>query len=214
MTRSVLNSASFADNSVTNAKIASNAVGTAELIDNNVTAAKLTPTSVTVANAGEILGSTFWSWDTSVASATNNGWQTMAGPVQLGSNVQNTMNNMLSVTFHGYISSGAYYWTWRIYDTTDNNVVLPVGASKKSGWYGNADGTGGGFSFRGSVHSASQQPAQCFDITGRDNHNVILQMHGSNGGGSSVSTSSQTLYADQIFFYAGFMSGMHNENGY
>ena len=73
----------------------------------------------------------------------------------------------------------------------------------------------GGFRFRGGVHYASQQPARVLDVTGRGGNGIILEMRPSNSSGSTPHTnSSQTLYADQIFWYAGAMTGMHNETGY
>ena len=44
---------------------------------------------------------------------------------------------------------------------------------------------------------------------------MTLEMRPSNGNGDVVYTNaSQTLYADQIFWYAGAMTGMHLEDGY
>ena len=120
----------------------------------------------------------------------------------------------MSVTFHGYISSGSYYWTWRIFDVTANTVVQPIDGPCSYHWYGGGSGVGG-FRFRGPVHNAAQQPARVFDVSGRAGNGMTLEMRPSNGSGDVVYTNaSQTLYADQIFWYGGAMTGMHNETGY
>jgi len=201
-----LNDRSLGNNAVTSDAIATDAVTTTKLADNSVTMDK----KHMDARGGAVM----WSYDNSVASQTNSGWRTMSSKTLTDDATITTWNNLLSVTFFGYISSGTYYWAWRLYDSTDSNVIMPVGVSKDYLWYGNSDGTGGGFRYQGAVHSHSQQSARVFDITGRGGNTIELQMHGTNGTGDSLGTSSQTLYADQIFFYAGAMTGMHNETGY
>jgi len=169
-----------------------------------------------LSNKFTALGSMLYSWDNSVASASGTGWRTVSNTLTLPNNseLENYWADMMSVTFHGYISSGTYYWTWRVYDVTANTVVQPISGPSSYLWYGNpADD--GGFRFRGGVHYASQQPARVLDVTGRGGNGIILEMRPSNSSGSTPHTnSSQTLYADQIFWYAGAMTGMHNETGY
>jgi len=156
-----------------------------------------------------------YTWDTAVASMAATGYRTMSSTFTLPSNsvLANDWGNMCSLTFFGYISSGTYWYTWRLFDVTDNSVVQPITGPSSYRWYG-TNGTGG-FNFTGSVHSNSNQAARVFDVTGRGGNGITLEMSASNGQGSVLQTNaSQTLYADQIFLYAGVMSGIHNENGY
>ena len=220
MTRSVLNSASFADNSVTTAKIADNAVATAKVADSAIATIKIADDAITHPKMLS-LGSMLYTWDNSVASMSGTGWRTMSSTVTLPSNssLASYWANMMSVTFFGYISSGSYYWTWRVYDVTANEVVQPISGPSSEHWYGAGSALDaeddGGFRFRGSVHQNTNQPARILDVTGRGGNGMTLEMRPSNGNGDVPQTnSSQTLYADQIFWYAGAMTGMHNENGY
>tara|TARA_Y100001958_G_scaffold142930_1_gene119559 strand:+ start:632 stop:1243 length:612 start_codon:yes stop_codon:yes gene_type:complete len=198
-----LNNRSLGDNAVTASAIASNAITTDKIANNTVTQSKI-----------DSLGAVLYSWDNSVASATASGYRTMSSTLTLPSDsvITNDWAGMVSVTFFGYISSGAHYWAWRVYDVTANSVVQPIDGPCSYHWSG-AGGVGG-FRFRGQVHNASQQPARIFDISGRGGNGITLELTASNGGGSTNETSSQTLYADQIFWYGGAMTGMHNENGY
>ena len=206
MTRSVINMSNV-----------SGTVATAQIADDAVTNAKI--------GAGAIdhptLGSRLHTWDSSVASMSGTGWRTMSSTVTLpsDSNLATYWANMMSVTFFGYISSGSYYWTWRVYDVTANTVVQPISGPSSDQWYGAGSALDaeddGGFRYTGSVHSNSNQPARVLDVTGRGGNGITLEMRPSNGNGSVPQTNaSQTLYADQIFWYAGAMTGMHNENGY
>jgi hypothetical protein len=196
---------SLADGSITTDKIADGAVHTDKIADQAITHSKT-----------NIIGSFLWMYDNNVQGQTANGWMQMADTVNLPSTdvLEESFGNMISVTFFSYISSGSYYYTWRVYDVTAGNVVLPVRPNEYD-WYGNSNGTGGGFRFEGNVHQASQQAARCFDLTGRGGNTLRLEASASNGTGDYVYTNgSQTLYADQIFWYGGYMSGMHNENGF
>ena len=105
------------------------------------------------------------------------------------------------------------------FDVTANTVVQPISGPSSNHWYGAGSSQDaeddGGFRFRGSVHQNTNQPARVLDVTGRGGNGMTLEMRPSNGNGDVPQTNaSQTLYADQIFWYAGAMTGMHNENGY
>lgn len=199
-----LPSSSIADSSITTTKIASDAITTTKIAADAVTHTKI-----------HALGSMLYTWDNSVYSAPATGYRTMSDTFTLPSDsvLEQSWANMCSLTFFGYISSGSYYWTWRLFDVTDNSIVQPITGPSSYDWWGTS-GTGG-FRFTGSVHSNTNQAARVFDITGRGGNGITLEMSASNGAGSALQTNaSQTLYADQIFLYAGAMTGMHNENGY
>jgi len=205
----------IANDAVDTAQIADDAVVAAAIADDAVVEAAIADDAVTQAKM-QALGSSLYSWDNSVASATGTGWRTMSSTMTLpgDSTLTSDWANLMSVTFKGYISGGTYYWAWRIYDVTDNSVVQPITGPSSQHWYGGGSGTGG-FRFRGTVHSYSHQPARVFDVTGRGGNGMTLEMRPSNGSGDVVYTNSaQTLYADQIFWYAGAMNGMHDESGY
>lgn len=205
-----LNNRSLGNNAVTSDAIATDAVTTAKIANDAITHPKILS-----------IGSMLYSWDNSVASMSGTGWRTMSSTVTLpsDSHLASYWANMMSVTFTGYISGGTYYWAWRVYDVTASEVVQPITGPSSEEWYG-AGSTldaedDGGFRFKGSVHQSSQQPARVLDVTGRGGNGMTLEMRPSNGNGDVPQTNSaQTLYADQIFWYAGAMTGMHNENGY
>ena len=219
MTRSVINMSNvsgtvsttqIADDAITTAKVSANAITGSEIADNAITHPKT-----------NTLGSMLYSWDASVQSQTGTGWRTMSSTLNLPSAdlLESKWANMVSVTFFGYISSGTYYWTWRVFDVTANTVVQPIAGPSSLHWYGAGSDQDaeddGGFRFRGSVHSNTNQPARVLDVTGRAGNGLTLEMRPSNGNGDVPHTnSSQTLYADNIFWYAGAMTGMHNESGY
>ena len=202
-------SAQIADGAITTAKIPDGAIATAKIADDAITHPKILS-----------LGSMLYSWDASVQSQSGSGWRTMSSTVTLPSDsvLASMWANMMSVTFFGYISSGTYYWTWRVFDVTANTVVQPVSGPSTVQWHGPGSSDAeqdGGFRFRGSVHSNTNQPARVLDVTGRGGNGITLEMRPSNGNGDVPQTnSSQTLYADNIFWYAGAMTGMHNESGY
>ena len=210
-----VNTAQIADDAITSSTIADDAVVAAAIANDAVVEAAIADDAVTQAKMNA-LGSSLYSWDASAASATGTGWRTMSSTMTLpdDATLASSWANMMSVTFKGYISGGTWYWTWRIYDVTDNSVVQPISGPSSQHWYGGGSGTGG-FRFRGYVHGYSHQPARVFDVTGRGGNGMTLEMRPSNGSGDVPQTnSSQTLYADQIFWYSGAMTGMHLEDGY
>lgn len=213
-TNTTLPSSSIADSSITAAKIANGSINTSHIASDAITTAKIAADAVTHTKI-HALGSTLHDWGSSVFSAPATGYRTMSNTFTLPSDsvLEQSWANMCSLTFSGYISSGGYYYTWRLFDVTDNSIVQPITGPSSYRWWGSS-GTGG-FSFRGYVHSNSNQPARVFDVTGRGGNGITLEMSASNGVGDVLYTSaSQTLYADQIFLYAGAMTGMHDENGY
>jgi len=213
-TNTTITTPKIATDAVTTSKIATDAVTTSKIATDAVTTPKIVADAVTHTKI-HALGSMLYTWDNSVYSAPATGYRTMSYTFTLPSDsvLEQSWANMCSLTFFGYISAGAYYWTWRLFDVTDNSIVQPITGPSSYQWYG-ASGTGG-FSYTGSVHSNTNQAARVFDITGRGGNGITLEMSASNGAGSVLQTNaSQTLYADQIFLYAGAMTGIHDENGY
>jgi len=205
MTRSVITiSAANLTGTIGSSQIADGAITTTKVADDAITQSKINS-----------LGSMIYTWDASVYSAPATAYRTMSDTFTLPSDsvLEQSWANMCSLTYFGYISAGAYWYTWRLFDVTDNSIVQPITGPSSYDWYG-ASGTGG-FRFTGSVHSNTNQAARVFDITGRGGNGITLEMSASNSQGSVLNTNaSQTLYADQIFLYAGAMTGIHDENGY
>lgn len=213
-TSTTIQTAKIAADAVTSAKLAADAVTSGKIASDAITTEKIASDAVTHTKV-HALGSMLHNWDSSVASASATGYRTMSNTFTLPSDsvLEQSWANMCSLTFFGYISSGAYYWTWRLFDVTDNSIVQPITGPCSYRWYG-ASGTGG-FSYVGAVHSNSNQAARVFDITGRGGNGLTLEMSASSGSGATLYTNaSQTLYADNILLYAGAMTGMHNENGF
>ena len=189
-------------------------IGSSQIADGAITTTKVADDAITQSKINS-LGSMLYTWDNSVHSAAATGYRTMSSTFTLPSNsvLEQSWANMCSMTFFGYISAGSWWYTWRLFDVTDNSIVQPITGPSSYSWYGSS-GTGG-FSFTGAVHGNTNQAARVFDVTGRGGNGITLEMSASNGSGTSLQTNaSQTLYADQIFLYAGVMSGIHDENGY
>jgi hypothetical protein len=113
---------------------------------------------------------------------------------------------VLSISFDGYISSGTYYWTWRLSNARTGSVLPSLGGYHS---YKSYVSSGGGIQYRGNVHAMSAQPARAFDasdcLTG---DTIRLELSASNGEGDVVYTNgSQTLYVDNIVWWVGALSG-------
>ena len=115
-------------------------------------------------------------------------------------------SHYISCTFEGYIQSGTYWWTWRLYNSTRSEVLTPfLGANRLD----NTSGYGT-IAYIGAVHSYSRQPYVAFkkSASTQTGDTIQLQLHASNGGGSVLYTNpSQTLYARYITFHAGVATG-------
>jgi hypothetical protein len=189
-------------------------IGSSQIADGAITTTKVADDAITQSKI-HALGSMLYTWDNSVQSMPATAYRTMSSTFTLPSDsvLEQSWANMCSLTFFGYISAGAYWYTWRLFDVTDNSIVQPITGPSSYDWWGTS-GTGG-FRFTGSVHSNTNQAARVFDVTGRGGNGITLEMSASNSQGSVLNTNaSQTLYADQIFLYAGAMTGIHDENGY
>ena len=97
------------------------------IADSSITAAKIASDAVTHTKI-HALGSMLHDWDNSVASASATGYRTVSKTFVLPSDstLEQSWANMCSLTFFGYISAGSYWYTWRLFDVTDNRVVQPI----------------------------------------------------------------------------------------
>jgi len=112
----------------------------------------------------------------------------------------------MSCSFEGYIQSGTYWWTWRLYNSTRSEYLIPfLGANRldNTSGYGNV-------AYIGYVHSYSRQPWVAFkkSASTQTGDTIQLQLHASSGGGSILYTNaSQTLYARYVVFHMGVTTG-------
>ena len=127
---------------------------------------------------------------------------------------------LMTVMFRGYISGGAYYFSWAIKNfTTGNMVPCMINGVNGASVYG---GTGSntrrtistlmgnqdfncGVRFIGNVHATSSQMMATFDVSNESHNDQLgLIMNASSGSGTSwYSNPSQTLYAEDLNAWMG-----------
>lgn len=127
---------------------------------------------------------------------------------------------LMTVMFRGYISGGAYYFSWAIKNFTTGNMVPCMidgvtGASVYGGTGSNTRRTistimgnqtfNCGVRFIGNVHSTSSQMMATFDVSNESHNDQLgLIMNASSGSGTSwYSNPSQTLYAEDLNAWMG-----------
>ena len=127
---------------------------------------------------------------------------------------------LMTVMFRGYISGGAYYFSWAIKNFTTGNMVPCMidgvtGASVYGGTGSNTRRTistlmgnqdfNCGVRFIGNVHSTSSQMIATFDVSNESHNDQLgLIMNASSGSGTSwYSNPSQTLYAEDLNAWMG-----------
>jgi hypothetical protein len=117
---------------------------------------------------------------------------------------------VLSVAFDGYITSGTYYWTWRLFNARSGTYLPALGGYHSHHTYFSS---GGGVRYRGNVHQMSAQPARAFDASDcLPGDTIRLELSASNGEGSEVFTNgSQTLYIDNVSWWMGALSGKETD---
>lgn len=128
-----------------------------------------------------------------------------------------------TVAMTGYISSGTYYYSWGLYNTTQS-VYVPLAGQNNSYLTGTAwQRTINGESYdcrakwaQRSVHSYAAQTAVTFDMSNEAQGNTIaLVMTASNNTGTTTNTNaSQTLYCKEVMIWAGFAPYGVNIDGY
>ena len=116
---------------------------------------------------------------------------------------------IISVGITAYNNSGAYYWVWRLYNSTKSAAVSLLDSSTLPG---NDVSNGGGIEFRGGVHNAAAQPYVNFDMSGVDDGDTIaIQMSNHTTGQGSVGglvASSQQLNLDKYVAFHGIVTGL------
>jgi hypothetical protein len=120
---------------------------------------------------------------------------------------------ILSVGFTGYITSGSYYWTWRLYNAREG-AALPVLPGNNSGLNNNSNdvANGGGIAYQGNVHAYSAQPYVAFDASDcQSGDTIYIQMTGHTSGGGAAAgirgDNTQTLYIKNVKVFSGIAVG-------
>lgn len=91
---------------------------------------------------------------------------------------------VMSIGISAWITSGAYYWTWRLYNSTKSAAIPLISGGNRPEEY---ISTGGGIGFIGGVHNQSAQMWANFDMSSCDNGDTIaLQMSPHTSGSGSV----------------------------
>ena len=163
-------------------------------------------------------GSYIWGFSSAESSLSNTagGWKNLKSFSFSGGS--NPNRKIISLGFSGYITSGAYYWTWRVYNAREGAALpfLPdLGDSYSetdANFTANNIAAGGGFPFQGGVHNYSAQTYRTFDCRNCNNGDTIyLQLCGHTVGDGTVgglANGSQTLYVKQMLVFFGVATGI------
>ena len=129
----------------------------------------------------------------------------------------------VAITLQGYIQSGTYYWSWALWNGTQNHWV-PVAASSVSNYSTNAKTrtitTIQGnqtmncvVPYRGAVHNMSSQPWVTFDCRNETNGDA-LYIYGAadDGSGGQWYAGSQTIYIKEVLIGYGVVTGMQYDH--
>lgn len=123
----------------------------------------------------------------------------------------------------GYISSGTYYWSWNLYNSTQGFTLCPLSQatnnSSYTGQFGSATTSNANMFGTtvntqigqwGATHSISSQHNVVFDIsqcTTGDTIQVRLSCDNNGQGGTLNTNGSQTIYMDDIRIWTGVVGG-------
>lgn len=160
-------------------------------------------------------------YNTQTQASTNS-----ANGVYLGRsfNYSNYGTPYCSITLQGYISSGTYYWSWALWNGTQNHWV-PIAASSISGYSSQAktrtittiqgaQSMNCVVPYRGAVHNMSSQPWVTFDLRNETVGNA-LYIYGAadNGSGSQwYDNANQTIYIKEVLIGFGSVTGVQYDH--
>lgn len=163
-------------------------------------------------------GGSIWGYSSGESSLSNSasGWKNLKSFSFSGGS--NPNRKIISVGFSGYIQSGPYYWTWRLYNAREG-AALPL-LTDFGNNYSNSSlafetdnvAAGGGIPYQGGVHNYSAQSFRSFDCRNcNDGDTIYLQLCGHSSGDGSVgglSNGSQILYVKQMLIFHGIVTGI------
>lgn len=132
-------------------------------------------------------------------------------------------NSLISVTFVGYITSGTYYWSWAMKNTTTGNF-LPI--VSEGGYYASSAKTRSISTiqgnqtrkcvapYQGSVHSYASQNWVTFDASNESSGNTIeLWVAASDQpGGTWYDNAVQTVYVKEFVMCYGMVTGFQYDH--
>jgi hypothetical protein len=147
---------------------------------------------------------------TEASATTSNGtWANLKSFSWSSTHIPSNSPAIFSVAFESYNQSGAYYYTWRLYNAREGAYVPLF----EPGYHPeNYLSSGGGITFRagGSVHSYATQPWVVFDAKDcLSGDTIYLQLCNSNGNGSTLNQSSQVLYVRRFYVHHGIVTGIN-----
>ena len=164
--------------------------------------------------------------NSAVASVSTNSADGVGTGKNFGYTGHTTFNNsLISATFTGYISSGTYYWSWAIKNTTTGNF-LPI--VSRGGYYASGAKTRSISTiqgnqtmncvapYQGSVHSYASQNWVTFDASNESSGNTFeLWVAASDQpGGQWYANAGQTIYVKEFVVCYGMVTGMQYDHTY
>ena len=134
-------------------------------------------------------------------------------------------NSLVSVTLTGYITSGTYYWSWALKNTTTGNFVPIV---SRGGYYSAGAKTRTVSTiqgnqtmncvapYQGSVHSYASQNWVTFDCSNESSgNNFEVWVSASDQPGSTwYDNAGQTIYVKEVVQCYGMVTGMQYDHTY
>ena len=168
-----------------------------------------------------------WRWNSSAAvNVSTNSAQGVGSGKSFGYNGHTTYGNALvSVTMTGYITSGTYYWSWALKNTTTGNF-LPI--VSRGGYYASGAKTRSISTIQGnqtmncvapyvgSVHSYASQNWVTFDASNESSGNTFeIWVSASDQPGSTwYDNAGQSVYIKEAVMCYGTVTGMQYDHTY
>ena len=166
-----------------------------------------------------------WRWNSSAAvNVSTNSAQGVTSGKTFGYNGHTTYgNSLVSVTLTGYITSGTYYWSWALKNTTTGNF-LPI--VSRGGYYASGAKTRSISTIQGNqthncvvpyvggVHNNSSQNWASFDASNESNGDTFQFWFAADDGAGSTwyANASQTLYVSEIIWAYGTVQGIQYDH--
>jgi len=142
-------------------------------------------------------------------NTSNASWRNMYAFTAASSALPTRWSRVISVRLDAYITSGPYWYTWRLYNAREGAPLPALGNGYPGGGYSstpqNYISIGGGVSHRGSVHTWSSQPTFYFDATDVvAGDQLYVQMTPSNSSGGTTFAYTQECHMRYIKIWYGF----------
>ena len=131
---------------------------------------------------------------------------------------------LISVTCQGYISSGTYYWSWALKNTTSGEFlplvshgITGASAGAKTRTVSTIQGNQTRncvVPYRGGVHNMSSQNWAVFDASDEADQSTLEFWYAADDGSGSqwYDNASQTLYVKEVLFGYGAVTGVQYDH--